>query len=275
MTEIKFHKIVASGNDFIVIDNRKQIIKDAKRFAARVCPQHLGVGADGVLLIELSKKADFFMRIMNADGSEAEACGNGYRCIGLYAHELLGFPKSMRVETLAGEIKIDVNAKTVKAKMADPSEYREKVEISNIIAGSDSAAQTLNAAFINTGVPHVVIFAEGLGQIPVVELGRAIRYHRMFQPRGTNVNFAEVAGKNSLAIRTYERGVEEETLACGTGAVASAIVANLTGRVEAPVQVNTKSGETLQVYFERSGNQIRNVFLEGTAQFVFEGRMNV
>ncbi len=275
MNEIKFYKMVASGNDFLVIDNRKKIIKDAKKFAAEVCRQHLGVGADGVLLIEPSKKSDFFMRIVNADGSEAEACGNGYRCVGLYAHEILGFPKSMRVETLAGEIKIDVNAKTVKAKMADPSEYREKVEIPAIKTGPLASGRTLRPAFINTGVPHVVIFMEKLDRAPVVELGRTIRHHNLFQPRGTNVNFVEVTGKNSLSVRTYERGVEDETLACGTGTVASAIVANLTGRVEVPVQVKTKSGEILRVYFEQSWDKIRNVFLEGSAKFVFEGKMKI
>ncbi len=269
MAEIKFHKLVASGNDFIIIDNRKKIVKDPKKFAAEVCRPHLGIGADGVLLIEPSKNADFFVRIVNADGSEAEACGNGYRCIGLYAHELLKFPKSMRVETLAGEIKIDVNTEAVKAKLVDPTEYHERLEIPNV------NGQTLHAAFVNTGVPHVVIFTEKLAQTPVVELGRTIRHHKTFRPRGTNVNFAEVTGKNSLSIRTYERGVEDETLACGTGTVASAIVANLTGRVEVPVQVKTKSGEILKVYFERSRNRIQNVFLEGTAKFVFEGRMTI
>ena len=131
----------------------------------------------------------------------------------------------------------------------------------------------LRGVFINTGVPHVVIFTEGLDQIPVVEVGRAIRHHEMFKPRGTNVNFAEVAGKNLVAVRTYERGVEDETLACGTGTVASAVVASLTNRVEPPVQVKTKSGEILTVYFERSGNHVSNVFLEGTAKFVFGGRL--
>ena len=258
-----------------MIDNRKKMVKDAKKFAAEVCRPHLGVGADGVLLIEPSKKSDFFMRIVNADGSEAEACGNGYRCIGLYAHELLGFPKSMRVETLAGEIKVDVNAKTVKAKMADPVEYRERVEIPAIKTGPLASGRTLRPAFINTGVPHVVIFMEKLDRAPVVELGRTIRHHNIFQPRGTNVNFVEVTGKNSLSVRTYERGVEDETLACGTGAVASAIVANLTGRVEVPVQVKTKGGEILRVHFERSWDKVRNVFLEGTAKFVFEGKMKI
>lgn len=222
------------------------------------------------------------MRIINADGSEAEACGNGYRCIGLYANKLLGFPESMRVETLSGEIQIKVGRDKIKVKMTNPHDYREKVEIDGLITPHPSLSPSrgegwgegkLRGAFINTGVPHVVIFTEGLNQIPIVELGRAIRHHEMFKPKGTNVDFAEVAGERSIAVRTYERGVEDETLACGTGTVASAIVASLTGRVEAPVQVKTRSGEVLTVYFERSGSHVSNVFLEGTAKFVFEGRL--
>lgn len=263
-----FHKMVASGNDFIVIDNRSRTVKNAKELAAKICRPHVGVGADGVLLIEPSRKADFFMRIINSDGSEAEACGNGYRCVGLYAHERLGFSKSMRVETLAGEIGIEVNRNTIKVKMTDPSDYRETVELKDL-------GRSLKASFINTGVPHVVIFAEGLSQMPVVELGRAIRYHKTFQPKGTNVNFVEVTGKNELSLRTYERGVEDETLACGTGTVASAVAANLRNHVETPVRVKTKSGEVLNVYFERIGDKIRNVFLEGGAEFVFEGKLKV
>lgn len=267
MSEIVFHKMEASGNDFLVIDNRKGIIKDPNRFAAEVCRPHVGVGADGVLLIESSRKADFFMRIVNSDGSEAEACGNGYRCVGLYAKELLGFPDTMCIDTLAGLIEVHVNAKTVKAKMADPKDYRERVKI-DLLGG-----RILTGAFIDTGVPHVVVFTEGLNQIPVTELGCAIRYHKTFKPRGTNVNFVEVTGVDSLKIRTYERGVEEETLACGTGTVASALAAYLAGRVKAPVRVKTKSGEVLTVYFDGSGKNIRNVFLEGSARFVFEGRL--
>ena len=266
MSEIVFHKMEASGNDFLVIDNRKGVVKDPKHFAAEVCRPHLGVGGDGVLLIEPSTKADFFMRIVNADGSEAEACGNGYRCVGLYAKKLLGFSDSMQIDTLAGLIEVHVNGKTIKAKMADPKDYREQVKI-------NVGLKTVTGAFINTGVPHVVIFAEGLGQVPVTELGRAIRNHETFKPRGTNVNFVEDTGNNSLTIRTYERGVEEETLACGTGTVAAAVVATLTDRAKSPIKVKTKSGETLNVYFDRSGKNVRNVFLEGSAKFVFEGRM--
>ncbi|OGW86939.1 MAG: diaminopimelate epimerase [Omnitrophica bacterium RIFCSPHIGHO2_02_FULL_46_11] len=271
MGDITFHKMVASGNDFVVIDNRKGVVANAKQLAVKICQPHFGVGADGVLFIEPSRTSDFFLRIVNSDGSEAEACGNGYRCVGLYAHQLLGFSKSMRAETLAGEIGIEVNGSTIKAKMANPSDYRETVEIKDLKNGSKS----LRASFINTGVPHVVIFAEGLDKMPVVELGRVIRYHKAFQPKGTNVNFVEVTGKNELSIRTYERGVEDETLACGTGTVASAVVSNLTDRVGIPVSVKTKSGETLKVYFDRVKNETRNVFLEGKAEFVFEGSLSI
>ncbi|MBI4368550.1 MAG: diaminopimelate epimerase [Candidatus Omnitrophica bacterium] len=265
---MKFHKMVASGNDFLVIDNRKHMIKNPKRFAEEVCRPHFGVGSDGVLLIEPSRKSDFLMRIINADGSEAEACGNGYRCVGLYAHTLLGLPKAMRVETLSGEVQIDVRQDKIKVKMVQPTEYREKVEI------SDVNGQTLHGAFVNTGVPHAVIFVEDLETIAVETLGRIIRHHDIYAPRGVNVDFVQWNGKNELSIRTYERGVEKETLACGTGAVAAAVVAHLTDRVEVPVHVKTRSGETLNVYFERANNQVKNVFLEGGARFVFEGRLS-
>ena len=273
MSTIAFHKMVASGNDFIVIDNRKGAISDPKAFAREFCPAHTGIGADGLLLVEPSKKADFFMRIVNADGSEAEACGNGYRIMGLYAQKVLGLGKSIEIETLAGAIKIHVNSASIKVKMTDPSDYRKDITIRDLQVKTSRGGQDLHAAYINTGVPHVVIFTEGLETIPVAELGRAIRRHKMFQPKGANVNFAEVTGKNELTLRTYERGVEAETLACGTGTVASAVVGHLTDRISAPVHVKTKSGETLKVYLERSGLKVRNVFLEGGAKFVYEGRL--
>lgn len=273
MAEIKFHKMVASGNDFIVIDNRSREIKNPKRFAEQVCQPHLGIGADGVLLIERSRKADLFLRIFNPDGSEAEACGNGYRCVGLYAHECLGFSKKVLFETLAGNIEVHVGTSRIKVKTQDPSDYRKRFVIDDLPVYSEKRQNSIAASFVNTGVPHVVIFAEGLEKIPVDQLGRAIRYHKMFQPKGTNVNFVEVTGDDSLALRTYERGVEAETLACGTGTIASAVVANLTGRVGTAVKVKTKSGEALDVRLERSGKQVKNVFLEGGAQFVFDGKL--
>ena len=269
MPGIKFHKMVASGNDFVIVDNRDDIVKNPKAFAAEICKPHVGIGADGVLFIEKSNEADFFMRIINADGSEAEACGNGYRCIGLYANKHLNIPnpKFVRVGTAGGPIEINVESpQAIKVKMIEPTEYRERVDIK-------LASTSLQGAFINTGVPHVVIFAENLDQISVIELGREIRHHKMFAPRGTNVNFVQITGKNSLSIRTYERGVEGETLACGTGTAAAAIVASFMGRLKVPVVAVPKSGEPLKVYFEQNGNRVKNVFLEGPAKFVYEGRL--
>ena len=165
MQPIKFYKMVASGNDFVVIDNRKKTISNIKKFGAKVCPPHVGIGADGVLLIEPSKKADFFLRIVNADGSEAEACGNGYRCVGRLAHEKLGFEKKMSFDTLAGLIEAEVKGKSASVLMPKPVDYQKNIEL-------DVNGRILKMDFINTGVPHVVIYSEDLNRVPVVELGR-------------------------------------------------------------------------------------------------------
>ena len=263
---IQFYKMVASGNDFIVIDNRTKMIQDAKKFGANMCLPHIGVGADGVLLIEPSKKSDFFLRIVNADGSEAEACGNGYRCVARYAHEKLGFGRKMTFDTLAGMIQAEVRGKYVSVLMAEPRDYRRDVRL-------EVNGRTLKMDFINTGVPHAVIYSEGLNQIPVTELGRAIRYHEHFKPQGTNVNFIELNGSSEIRIRTYERGVEEEMLACGTGSVAAALTSALTCRAVSPVNVKTRSGETLEVSFELANGKPTKVFLNGNADYVYEGHL--
>lgn len=260
--------MAASGNDFLVIDNRKGIVRHGRAFAANVCRPHIGIGADGVLLVDKPKKGDFRVRIFNADGSEAEACGNGFRCAGLYAHRLLGFPSRMRVDTLSGSVSIEVKKETVRVKMIDPYGYREQIRL----AGLGDNSKTLHCAFINTGVPHAVIFAEALEGLNVSEIGRNIRYHKAFQPKGANVDFVEVRDKHALAVRTYERGVEGETLACGTGAAAAAVVGGLTNRVEPPVRVTPRSGEAMTVDFALKGSRIEDVFLEGGARFVFEGK---
>ncbi len=263
---VQFYKMVASGNDFIVLDNRKGIIRDPKRFASKVCPWHTGVGADGVLLIESSKKADFFLRIVNSDGSEAEACGNGYRCVGLFAHQVLGSPKKITFETLSGLIQVEVGRGIAKVLMAEPKDYEPNFTI-------DLGERTLKMDFLNTGVPHAIIFSEGLDKLPVVDLGRTIRHHKHFQPKGTNVNFIEMNGAENLRIRTFERGVEDETLACGTGSVAAALCAALKGFVKSPVRVTPKSGEALTVYFDIISKKPTHVYLEGGVQFVFEGNL--
>ena len=260
-----------SGNTFIVIDNRENQITNPNKFAAEECKSSNAGGIDGVLFIEKPKETqtDFFMRIVNSDGSEAEACGNGYRVVGLYAHKHLNFPKFISVGTLAGTVKINVaSEEAIKVNMIDPTDYREKIEIK-------LKTKTFNGAFINTGVPHVVIFVDELNNFPVKELGQEIRDHENFKPKGTNVNFVKVEGNNKLSIRTYERGVEDETPACGTGSVAAAVIANLNGKVKVPVEVFPKSGEKLKVYFEHCGNNVTNVSLEGPAKEKSQGKVNL
>jgi len=268
MKEITFHKMVASGNDFVVIDNRKKIISDPARFAREACRSHTGVGADGILLLESSRKAEYKMRILNADGSEAEACGNGFRCVALLAHERLGFPARHRFESLAGVIDVEVKGSRVRVRLMEPKDFQDREKI--LVNGRE-----LHYYFIRVGVPHVVIFVEGLSGLPVEEIGRAVRIHPRFQPAGTNVNFVEVKGPQAIDVRTYERGVEAETLACGTGTTASAIVSAKAGHVRPPVKVQTEGGEVLAVDFVENGNQVKEVYLEGEAKFVFEGKLSV
>lgn len=263
--KISFYKMVASGNDFVVVDNRRQVIKDATAFARTICRPHLGAVADGLLLFESSKKAHFKMRIVNSDGSEAAACGNGFRCIALYAHEILKYSSSMRFESGSGIIEGHVGPKgRVKVQLIKPRIF----ETDSVI---EVRGNRLHYSFLDTGVPHTVIFVEGLPRVEVAEIGKAIRHHAHFQPFGTNVNFVEVKSKKEIAVRTYERGVEDETLACGTGSTASAVVSVLKGYAESPVSVQTKGGENLRIEIFKKGSEIENVFLEGKAQFVYKG----
>ena len=268
MKEISFYKMVASGNDFVVVDNRKKVIADAVSFARQVCQRHTGVGGDGVLLLETSQKADFKIRILNAEGSEAEACGNGFRCVALLAHERFGFSRKRRFESLAGVIDADVKRSRVRVRLMDPKEFRDREKIK--VNGRE-----LHYYFIRVGVPHVVIFVEGLSKVPVFEIGRAIRHHPHFQPAGTNVNFVEVTGSGSVNVETYERGVEQNTLACGTGSTASAIVSAKAGYVRPPVRVKTRGGEILTVDFTKKGDKMQDVYLEGEAKLVFEGKWKI
>lgn len=263
---IPFYKMVASGNDFVVVDNRRKIVKDPVVFARTICRPHLGIGADGLLLFESSPKANFKMRILNPDGSEAAACGNGFRCIAFYAHEILKYSSRMRFESGSGIIEAEVGqGRSVKVQLIKPKIFERDGVL-------EVRGNRLHYAFLDTGVPHVVIFVEGLEKTEVFEIGRAIRHHAKFQPFGTNVNFVEVKNKKEIAVRTYERGVENETLACGTGSTASAVISVLKGYNEPPVSVLTRGGEKLKIDIRRKGNDIIKVYLEGKAQFVYEGK---
>lgn len=249
---MKFIKMVASGNDFIVIDNRGHTFpcKD-KSFIQSLCNRHTGIGADGILLLEKSKSADFKMRIFNPDGTEPTMCGNGARCIGLYAWRKRLIRKEFTIETLAGIIKARICPKDyVKIYLTKPKDLKLDKKISTI----------------NTGVPHAIIYVKDIEKIDVEKLGRKIRWDKQFQPEGTNVDFVQILGKNRISVRTYERGVEGETLACGTGVTASAIISVLTYRLKSPIYVETKSGETLIVDTEE-------VSLTGPAKIVYWGQI--
>lgn len=266
--KIPFMKMSGSGNDFILIDHRKPLI-DVDRmagFARKVCRRRISVGADGLIFIENSEKADFKWRFFNADGSEAEMCGNGGRCVARFAN-LKGITgQSLTFETLAGILSARVNGKTVKLEMTKP--HSLKPDESLLI---DGKKQMLSS--INTGVPHAIQFVEDIEAINVVQLGRSIRYHAHFAPGGANANFVRLEKDSQLSIRTYERGVEDETLACGTGTVASALIAAFKGMVRSPVSVKTRGGELLMVHFEIEGEEVKRVFLEGEVHIIYEAEM--
>jgi diaminopimelate epimerase len=277
MKSIDFVKMVASGNDFVVVEvarSQGHKVTRLKEVARKICDRKYGVGADGLLVVEKSKIADIKMRIFNADGSEAEMCGNGARCFALHVHSQLPTPASqlptpasqLKIETKAGIIEAIVQKDKVRIRLTDAKNIKLDIPIK-------VNNRMLKLNFVNTGVPHAVVFTEGLEKIDVFNLGRYIRYHKKFAPKGTNANFIEVLGNNSIAIRTYERGVEDETLACGTGSVASALIFSLKSGYQGPVSVLTKGKEILKVYFRKEKNNFYDVWLEGQAKKVFKGKL--
>jgi diaminopimelate epimerase len=266
---MKFTKAVAAGNDFIIVDNRDLKLKnDLGQLAKKLCDRRYGIGADGLLLLENSKTADFKMRIFNSDGSEAEMCGNGSRCAALYAYSKKIAPRDMKIETIAGALSANVRGGNVKVKLTDPKDIQW-----NLCLMIHECPYKVSLA--NTGVPHVIHFVDDLEAVEVKKLGPKMRYHEEFSPRGANVDFVKITdkAKNKIAVRTYERGVEDETLACGTGAVASAIISAEAEKLVSPVTVETRSGEALKVYFESQEGNFKNVYLEGKAKLVYEGEI--
>jgi diaminopimelate epimerase len=266
---LRFAKMNGAGNDFILIDNRAGNIHLDRSQIARLCDRHRGVGADGVLLLEeASNHADFRMRYFNADGGEAEMCGNGARCFARFANKVAGAPQKMSFETPAGVIAAELIGDFVTLQMTEPTDLRLNIEIR-------AADQNKIVHFINSGVPHVVIPVSRLEDVDVRREGSGVRYHKMFSPNGTNVNFIERRGPKKIAVRTYERGVEDETLACGTGVVASALIFASVEKLNGPITVMARGGDELQVGFEKSDGRFRNVTLTGPAEFVFEGTIEV
>jgi diaminopimelate epimerase len=269
MTEpVTFFKMSGSGNDFIIIDNRNKAVNDddLPAFISRVCRRKMSVGADGFILIEVSEKADFQWRFYNSDGSKAEMCGNGARCAARFAYVNRIAGEIMSFETEAGIVKGQVKDDRAKVKMPDPVDLRLDYSI-ELETGPEMVSS------VNTGVPHVVTMKDAVEDIDVVKLGREIRYHKAFAPAGTNVNFICRQRHGELAIRTYERGIEDETLACGTGSIAGALISSCKLNWSSPVYLVTRSGESLTIYFSKSDGVFSDIYLEGDARIIYIGEL--
>lgn len=309
MISIPFTKMVGTGNDFLLVDARVRRLASLRHVWPQVgkalCDRRHGVGADGLLVLEPSNAADVRMHIFNPDGSEAEMCGNGARCVALYLKAQRWAGDRVTIETRAGGVEATVRGPSarfgmspsrgrmgccgrVAMRLMDPTALRPKLQVK-------AGGRTFRAGFIDTGVPHLVVPVKGLDGLDVVSLGRALRHHRAFAPRGANVNFiqADPSQSNRLRVRTYERGVEDETLACGTGLVASAVLYALSryqnaGRSSSgtnghrhhhwTIDVVPRSSDLLRVSFsivpQGPALRIVNVVMEGEAVRVFDGTVD-
>jgi diaminopimelate epimerase len=263
---IEFYKMSGSGNDFIIIDNRDLSLNvgNLPDFVRAVCRRQISVGADGVVIIEPSNTADFKWQFFNSDGSVAEMCGNAARCVARLAFLQGIAEEKLSFETIAGIVNAEVHENVPKVKLTDPS---------RVILGKKIALEGREFVLdiVDTGVPHAVNFVDNIESCSVFDWGRKIRRHDCFQPKGTNVNFAAVLGRHEMKVRTYERGVEDETLACGTGAVAAVLAAAERGLVDSPVDAIVQSGETLRIYFTRKGDCFEEIYLEGKVKIVYQG----
>ncbi len=257
-----------AANDFILVDDRRLTFPVSDRaFIERLADRRTGVGCEGLILIQPSESADFRMRFFNPDGGEAEMCGNGARCVARLAADIGAAPARMTIATLAGRLRAEIPAPgRVKLWMTAPRDWCMESRIQ--INGSETVCHS-----VNSGVPHAVVPVDDLANVEVERLGRAIRYHAAFAPAGTNANFFAVLEPNILSIRTYERGVEAETLACGTGIVATGLIAGKLGLVVPPVTVVSAGGERLEVDYRLTGSSAEDVTLEGPAEYVFTGEI--
>ncbi len=268
---LSFWKMNGAGNDFVMLDNRDLSLSLTQDQIERLCDRHRGIGADGLLAVEpATEGGDFKMRYYNADGGEAEMCGNGARCFGRFVNFLHDNSlEKIRFETQAGMISAEFEGDQVRINMSAP--HSLKLAENLPVAGVE-----LTVHSVNTGVPHAVVVVEELEDVPVVPWGSGLRYHEAFAPKGTNANFAKTIAPGSIAIRTYERGVEGETLACGTGMVACALIHHELTGAPSPVAVQVRGGDTLLVGFEEPApHEYTNVTLFGPADFVFQGSVSI
>jgi diaminopimelate epimerase len=264
--EISFSKLSGAGNDFVIIDNRdRSLFLDQSEIAA-LCRRRTGIGADGLILIEPSLSADFLMKYHNADGLEGSMCGNGGRAAVWFAHAV-GVPFEQdggcRFEAGGNPYRAWITApETVRLQMLEPRGFRNNIETEEGICH-----------FVDTGSPHAIFYSAGLEGVDVVGRGRKVRHMTDLFQGGTNVNFIEITSPDSLSLRTFERGVEDETLACGTGAVAAALMSHRLGMIPATtIRVRVRSGNTLEVRFSEN---MKEVFLTGPAHVIYQGTVRV
>jgi diaminopimelate epimerase len=266
---LRFTKMNGAGNDFVMIDNRAGEVRLRPEQIVRICDRHCGVGADGILLLEKGLNgADFKMRYYNCDGGEAEMCGNGARCFARFANKIANAPANISFQTPAGLIRGELHGELVRLQMSEPKDLHLGLELM-------ANGRKEHVHCINSGVPHVVVPVSKVEDVDVQGRGRALRRHEKFSPAGANVNFIEKAGPKKILVRTYERGVEDETLACGTGVVASALIFAATEKVDGPINVTVRSGSELSVDFKRAGDKFTDVTLTGPAEFAFEGTIEI
>ncbi len=265
---LPFWKMHGAGNDFILADNREGTFPAGDTaWVSDACRRRTGVGSDGLVLIETSTEADFRMRFLNPDGREVEMCGNAARCVARLARDIGAAPDAMAIQTMAGRLSATVlTGAHVRIGMTDPTDWTVRAEL-------DVCDQHLGFTKVNTGVPHVVVQVPDVDAVDIVRLGRAIRHHPAFAPDGTNANFVQVDEQEGIRVRTYERGVEAETLACGTGVTAVALVLDRLGIAESPVDMQVAGGDTLTVSFTGHGDDAREVQLEGPVAYVFRGEL--
>jgi len=267
---LEFTKMNGAGNDFVLIDNRAQTLHFSPEQIIRICDRHRGVGADGVMILvpSTSGKADFAWEFYNRDGSTGEMCGNGARCFARFVQKQVNLSRDFTFETGAGIIKAGFQGERITVNLTPPKNLRLAETVSLSVG-----EQTIHS--LNTGVPHAVLFVPDADRAMVQQLGPEIRRHPHFGPKGTNVNFVQLLGPNRIRVRTFERGVEAETLACGTGVTASALIASRVHRFGSPVQVQVQGGDQLEVSFTENNGGFSDVNLTGPAEFAFEGKIHL
>ncbi len=256
-----------AGNDFVVIDNRDSSISLTTEQIGRICDRYFGVGADGILLIEPEKNgADFNMRFYNPDGSDT-MCGNACRCFARFVQPFIK-KESVRFQTCEGVIEARYHGDEIELVMTKP----HSLKLNQLISLAEGEREV---HYIDTGVPHAILYVDDVEKIPVFALGREIRYHSLFAPKGANVNFVKITGSSEISARIYERGVEGETQASGTGVVASALITHLVHHMPLPISVKVRSGRIIKVNAVTRGNDFENVTMLGPAEFIFTGEIEI